>query len=341
MEENQDLFEHYTFVADPNQSPIRIDKFLMNKIERVTRNKIQNAIKFGMIRVNKQEVKPNFKIKPGHEITVSLTKPPGTEANILAENIPLDIRYEDDDVLVLYKPPGLVVHPGVGNYRGTLVNALAYHFKDQNLEERMYQEHSGLVHRIDKGTSGLMVVGKTEHAVSHLSKQFFDHTVERKYQAIVWGNFDELSGTITGHIGRNPNNRMQMCVFADGESGKHATTHFKVLEDLYYVSLVECVLETGRTHQIRVHMKYTGHTLFNDDRYGGDAVLKGTIFSKYKTFVANTFKLIERPALHAKIIGFEHPTSGEKMRFESDLPDDMQQTLERWRKYVASRKALM
>lgn len=340
MEEREGIFEHYKFKADPKQSPIRIDKFLMDRIERVTRSKIQNAIRFGMVKVDGKEIKPNFKIKPHMEISVHLTKPQVSNL-IVPEEMPLDIRYEDEDLMVVYKPAGLVVHPGVGNFTGTLINGLAHYLKDQSLENGLFTERSGLVHRIDKGTTGLLVVGKNDYALAHLAKQFFDHTVERKYQALVWGNFDDEGGRIEGHIGRHPNNRMQMTVYPDGETGKHAVTHYKVLEDLYYVSLVECVLETGRTHQIRVHMKHIGHTLFNDDRYGGNAVLKGTIFSKYKTFVQNTFKLIERPALHAKILGFEHPRTGERMRFETDLPEDFLAALDRWRKYVASRKALM
>ncbi len=339
-EQEESAFINHRITADPNQKPMRIDKFLMEKIERVTRSKIQNAIKFGMVKVDGEEVKANYKIRPNQQINVHLTKPHDTSV-IVPEKMDLDIRYEDDDIIVLHKPAGMVVHPGVGNFTGTLVNGLAHHLDGVKLDSGLFAERSGLVHRIDKGTTGLMVACKNEHALAHLAKQFFDHSVTRKYQALVWGNFDEPEGTIDEYIGRNPNNRLQMHVFRDGEGGKHAVTHYKVLEDLYYVSVVECMLETGRTHQIRVHMKHIGHTLFNDDRYGGDKVLKGTVFSKYKTFVQNTFKLIPRAALHAKTLGFDHPTTGERMLFDSELPDDFQQALDRWRKYLETRKEKM
>ncbi len=341
MQLNEDLLEERFIKVDPNQSPVRLDKFLMDRIEKVSRNKIQNAIRFGTIRVNSKEVKPNFKIRPGQEISIVLPKPLGSDQAVLPENIPIDIRYEDDYLMIIHKPPGLVVHPGIGNYTGTLINALAYYYEQSNQEEAFISERAGLVHRIDKNTSGLMVVAKTDEALTGLAKQFFNHSIERKYEAIVWGNFDEPSGTITGNIGRNPHNRLQMFVHEDETKGKHAVTHYKVLEDLYYVSLVECQLETGRTHQIRVHMRYTGHHVFNDDRYGGDRVRKGTVFSKYKSFVENTFKVIPRHALHAKSLGFIHPITKEKMHFEAPQPDDFRECLERWRHYVKTRKELV
>lgn len=340
---NDELFEHHRYVADPKQSPIRIDKFIHDKMAKVSRNRIQNAIKAGAIRVDDKEVKPNFKIKPHHVITVVFPKPPSEDQGIIPEEMPIDVRYEDDDLMVIHKPAGLVVHPGVANTSGTLVNGLAYYLqgKDIPVKEGNRNDRPGLVHRIDKGTTGLLVIAKTELAMTHLAKQFFDHTVKRKYLGIVWGNFEEEAGTIEGHIARNPSNRFQMKVFPDGEVGKHAITHYKVVEDLYYVSLVECQLETGRTHQIRVHMKHTGHPLFNDEKYGGEKIMKGTVFTKYKNFVHNTFKLIDRPALHAQVLGFIHPTTGEEMHFEADLPQDMEDCLDRWRKYVSSRKKLM
>lgn len=338
---NEELFEHYRYVIDPKQKPIRIDKFLITKMEKVSRSRIQAAIRYGAIRVDTKEVKPNYKINPGQIITVVLPRPPH-DGVLLPEKMDLDIRYEDDYLLVVHKPAGLVVHPGVGNYTGTLVNGLVHHFDNLPMKDQSYKDRPGLVHRIDKDTSGLLVVAKTDEAMTHLGKQFFDHTVKRKYVALVWSNFgEEMSGTITGNIGRNPNNRFQMYVFKDGEQGKHAVTHFRVLEDLYYVTLVECQLETGRTHQIRVHMKHKGHPLFNDQKYGGDSIRKGTVYPKYRQFVENTFKVLPRQALHAKILGFVHPITGEDMYFEAEPPEDFTLALERWRKYLNTRKELL
>ena len=340
---NESLFEHQRFVADPKQTPIRIDKFLMDRMLNASRSRIQNAINAGAIRVNDQVVKPNFKIKPGHVVTLVLEEPPREPTEIIPQNIPLDIRYEDDDVMIVHKPAGMVVHPGVGVYEGTLVNALVYYFKNYELpvKEGNYRDRPGLVHRIDKDTSGLLVVAKNDAAMTHLSKQFFDHTVERKYVALVWGEPDEDSGTINLPIGRDPRNPVLKKVLEDGEGGKNAITHFKVLERLYYVSMIECQLETGRTHQIRIHLKHKGHPLFSDHRYGGDRIVKGTVFSKYRQFVENCFKIMPRQALHAKSIGFVHPTSGEKLYFESELPEDFEAVLVKWRNYVAGRKELM
>lgn len=328
---DEDLYEHYSFVAEKGQKPLRIDKYLMNFIENATRNKIQTAAKNGNIYVNDTPVKSNYKVKPFDKIRVMFEHPP-YEYLLVPENIPIDIVYEDDDLLVVNKPAGMVVHPGHGNYSGTLINALTYHF--DNLPNNS-SERPGLVHRIDKDTSGLLVIAKTEFAMTHLSKQFFDKTSEREYIALVWGNVEDENGTITGNIGRHPKNRLQNTVFVDydEEKGKPAVTHYKVLERLGYVTLVSCKLETGRTHQIRVHMKYIGHTLFNDERYGGDKILKGTTFSKYKQFVENCFKVLPRQALHARTLGFVHPTSGKKMQFEADIPEDMQLCIEKWRNY--------
>jgi len=340
-DEKGELYEHHEFIADPGQTPLRIDKFLQMKLKDFSRNKIQNAIHAGYVTVNDEEVKPNQKIKPGHVVRVFYHKP-YKGRSVMPEDIPLDIRYEDDDLMVVHKPPGMVVHPGVGNPNGTLVNALAFYLKDKDIPVKKGNEtdRPGLVHRIDKDTSGLLVIAKTDKAMEHLSRQFFDHTTKRNYLALVWGNFDEKQGTIEGNIGRHPNQRMKRTVFPEGEDGKNATTHFKVIEDLYYVTLVECTLETGRTHQIRVHMKYKGHPIFSDKVYGGNAIVKGTVFSKYKQFVDNCFKILPRQALHARSLGFIHPTTGEEMFFEADLPDDFQDCLDKWRKYVTSRKQL-
>ncbi len=340
---DDELFEHQRFVADPKQKPIRIDKFLMDRMLKVSRNRIQNAIHAGAIKVNDKVVKPNFKIKPGHVVTLVLQEPPRELSEVIPQDIPLDIRFEDDDVMVVHKPAGMVVHPGVGVYEGTLVNALVYYFKNYQLpvKEGNYYDRPGLVHRIDKDTSGLLLIAKNDAAMTHLSKQFFDHSIERKYVALVWGEPEEDNGTIDLPIGRDPKNPVLKKAFIEGESGKDAITHFKVLERLYYVSLVECQLETGRTHQIRVHMKSLGHPLFSDARYGGDRIVKGTVFTKYKQFVENCFKILPRQALHAKSIGFVHPVTGEKMYFESDLPEDFQAVLTKWRNYVAGRKELM
>ncbi|RIV47138.1 RluA family pseudouridine synthase [Flagellimonas pelagia] len=327
---SDDLFEHHRFVASKGQEPLRVDKFLMNFIENATRNKIQQAAKQGHIWVNGAIVKQNYKVKAGDEVKVLFEHPP-YEFLLTPENIPLDIVYEDDTLLVVNKPAGMVVHPGHGNYSGTLINALVYHF--ENLPNNS-SNRPGLVHRIDKDTSGLLVIAKTETAMTHLAQQFFEKSSEREYVALVWGNVEQDEGTIEGNIGRHPKNRLQMTVYPDGEDGKEAITHYKVLERLGYVTLVSCKLETGRTHQIRVHMKYIGHTLFNDERYGGDKILKGTTFTKYKQFVENAFKELPRQALHAKTLGFEHPVTGEFMRFDSELPEDMVNCIEKWRSYA-------
>ncbi|NER12348.1 RluA family pseudouridine synthase [Leptobacterium flavescens] len=329
-QESDDLYEHYNFKAGKGQEPLRVDKFLMNFIENATRNKIQQAAKNGNIWVNDQPVKSNHKVRANDEVKVLFEHPP-YEYLLTPEDISLDIVYEDDVLLVVNKPAGMVVHPGHGNYSGTLINALVYHF--ENLPKNS-NNRPGLVHRIDKDTSGLLVVAKTEEAMTHLARQFFDKTSEREYVAMVWGNLKEEEGTIEGNIGRHPKNRLQMSVFEEEEQGKEAITHYKVIESLGYVSLVSCKLETGRTHQIRVHMKHIGHTLFNDERYGGDKILKGTSFSKYKQFVENCFKILPRQALHAKTLGFEHPVSGEFMRFNSELPEDMTTCIEKWRAYA-------
>ncbi|MGJ5643438.1 RluA family pseudouridine synthase [Formosa sp. S-31] len=332
-EESEDeLYEHYAFTADKGQSPLRIDKYLMNFVENATRNKIQAAAKLGNIYVNGIPVKSNYKVKANDEIKVLFAHPP-YENLLVGENIPIDIVYEDDDVLVVNKPAGMVVHPGHGNYSGTLINALIYHF--DNLPENS-SGRPGLVHRIDKDTSGLLVVAKTEEAMANLSFQFAEKTSEREYVAIVWGNMEDDEGTVEGNIGRHPKNRLQNTVFLgeDADKGKPAVTHYKVIERLGYVTLVSCKLETGRTHQIRVHMKHIGHTLFNDERYGGEKILKGTTFTKYKQFVDNCFKVLPRQALHAKTLGFEHPRTKEFMRFNSEIPEDMVQCIEKWRNYV-------
>lgn len=335
-EQENELYEHHRFLADKGQEPLRIDKYLMNFIENATRTKIQAAAKTGNIYVNDAPVKSNYKVKAGDEIRVLFEHPP-YEFLLVPEDIPLNIVYEDDSLLVVNKPAGMVVHPGHGNYSGTLINALTFHF--ENLPKNS-NERPGLVHRIDKDTSGLLVVAKTEKAMTHLAKQFFDKTSEREYVAIVWGNVEDDEGTIEGNIARHPKNRLQNMVYEDPEIGKPAVTHYKVLERLGYVTLVSCRLETGRTHQIRVHMKHIGHTLFNDERYGGEKILKGTTFTKYKQFVDNCFKILPRQALHAKTLGFKHPVTKEWMRFDSEIPEDMQQCIEKWRSYSNSQELL-
>ena len=333
QELDDELFEHYRFEAGKGQAPLRVDKFLMNLVENATRNKIQQAATAGNIYVNDVPVKSNHKVKANDVVRVLLSHPP-YEYLLEPENIPLNIAYEDDQLLVVNKEPGMVVHPGHGNYSGTLVNALAYHFDNLPLNS---SERPGLVHRIDKDTSGLLVVAKTEQAMAYLTNQFAEKTSEREYIALVWGDVKEDEGTIEGHIGRHVKDRMQMAVFADGSDGKHAVTHYKVLERFGYVTLVSCKLETGRTHQIRVHMKYIGHTLFNDARYGGDKILKGTTFTKYKQFIENCFSVLPRQALHAKTLGFEHPITKEFIRFDTELPQDMAECIEKWRNYSQSR----
>ena len=329
-----DLFEHYKFNASKGQEPLRVDKFLMNFIENATRNKIQQAAKAGHIWVNGTPVKQNYRVKADDEVKVLFEHPP-YEFLLVPEDLPLDVVYEDDALLLVNKPAGMVVHPGHGNYSGTLVNALAYHFEKLPVNSN---NRPGLVHRIDKDTSGLLVVAKTEEAMTHLAQQFFDKTSEREYIALVWGSVAEDEGTVEGHIGRNPKNRLQMQVFPEGEQGKPAVTHYKVLERLHYVTLVSCKLETGRTHQIRAHMKYIGHTLFNDARYGGDKILKGTTFTQYKQFVDNAFKRLPRQALHAKSLGFIHPTTGKTMHFEAEIPEDMASCISKWRQYATHKQ---
>lgn len=336
--DNEELFEHFHFIADPGQEPLRIDKFLMDRIMNATRNKIQTAARDGNIFVNNVPVKPNYKVKAADEISVRFPFPIN-ETEVLPEEMDLDILYEDAAVIVLNKPAGLVVHPGHGNYTGTLVNGLLHHFK--NLPDKSnFQNRPGLVHRLDKDTSGIMVIGKTEPALTHLSKQFSDRTTDRRYHALVWGDFEEESGSIEGHIGRSLKNRKIMHVFPDGEYGKEAKTNFNVLKRFGYVSLVECKLETGRTHQIRAHFKFIGHPLFSDETYGGHRIMKGTTSSKYKQFVENCFALCPRQALHAKTLGFEHPTNGEWMQFDSELPEDMERLLAKWDHYAQHAKEL-
>jgi 23S rRNA pseudouridine1911/1915/1917 synthase len=327
-----ELFEHYRFDVPKGQLLLRIDKYLMNMIPNATRNKIQNAATAGDIYVNEIPVKSNYKVKPLDVVRIMLSHPP-FENRVDPEDIPLNIVYEDDTLLLINKPPDFVVHPGHGNYTGTLVNALAFHFENLPLNS---SERPGLVHRIDKDTSGLLVIAKTEAAMTHLAKQFEAKTTERQYIALVWGNVAEESGIIEGNIARHVKDRMQMAVFADPEIGKPAVTHYKVLERFGYVTLVSCVLETGRTHQIRVHMKHIGHPLFNDERYGGHLILKGTTFTKYKQFIDNCFKVLPRQALHAKTLGFIHPTTKEMMRFDTELPQDFQDCIEKWRNYSKS-----
>src|SRR5690606_7325866 len=334
LPQEEELFEHYSFVGAKGQEPLRVDKYLMNFIENATRNKIQQAAKSGNIQVNGVPVKQNYKVKAGDRVQVMFEHPP-YEFLLAPEDIPLDIVHEDDALLVVNKPAGMVVHPGHGNYTGTLINALVHHF--DNLP-RNSSQRPGLVHRIDKDTSGLLVIAKTERAMAHLAKQFFEKTSEREYIALVWGRVEEEQGIVEGHIGRHPKNRLQMTVFPDGDNGKEAVTHYRVLERLGYVTLVSCRLETGRTHQIRVHMKHIGHTLFNDQRYGGDQILKGTTFTKYRQFVENAFKILPRQALHAKTLGFVHPGSGKAMRFDSELPLDFADCLEKWRAYAKNQE---
>ncbi|WP_430971775.1 RluA family pseudouridine synthase [Sunxiuqinia rutila] len=329
------LYEHYKLIVDAGQKLLRVDKFLVNRIDNASRSRIQAAAEAGNILVNGQAVKSNYKVKPGDEVAIVMDFP-RRELKIIPEHIPLDIVYEDDQLLVVNKQPGLVVHPGHGNYSGTLVNALAYYYQDLPLFKTT-DPRPGLVHRIDKNTSGLMVVAKTELAKVKLSQQFFDKTTKRQYVALVWGTPKEPTGTIEGNIGRSVKDRQVFTVYPEGEHGKHAVTHYKVLEELGYVTLVQCQLETGRTHQIRVHMKYLGHPLFNDDTYGGNQVLRGTTFAKYKQFVHNCFNVLPRQALHAKTLGFIHPVTGEEMLFDSELPEDMSQAIDKWRAYIANR----
>lgn len=332
-EETGQLYEHFRVVADRKQSPIRVDKFLFDRLVNTSRNRIQKAADAGFVMANGKPVKSNYKVKGGDVLTVMMDRP-RYDNDIIPEDIPLQIVYEDEDLLVINKPAGLVVHPGCGNYTGTLVNAIAWHLRD-NPEYDPNDPQVGLVHRIDKDTSGLLVVAKTPDAKTHLGRQFFNKTTQREYNALVWGYVEQDEGTITGNIARHPKDRMQMAVFdPDSGIGKHAVTHYTVLERLGYVTLVKCVLETGRTHQIRAHMKSIGHILFNDSRYGGNELLKGTPSSSYRQFIQNCFSVCPRQALHAKTLGFIHPRTGKPLFFTSELPDDMQQLLERWRNYI-------
>lgn len=335
VEEQNELFEHFRFIADPGQSLLRIDKFLLHRLSDTSRSKIKAAADAGCILVNDKQVKANYKVKPADVVVIMLSYP-RKEYELIPEDIPLDVVYEDESLLVVNKKPGMVVHPAYGNFSGTLVHALAWRYRELDMFTQQ-DNRAGLVHRIDKDTSGLLVVAKNEKAKSHLGKQFYDKTSYRVYQALVWGIPKEPEGTIEGNIGRSPKNRQVMHVFADGSQGKNAITHYKVLEDLGYISLIECRLETGRTHQIRVHMKHIGHPLFNDADYGGDEILKGTTFTKYKQFVDNCFKILPRQALHAKELGFTHPETGQWMQFDSELPEDMSEVIRKWRTYLAGR----
>ena len=332
-QEEQDLYEHLRIVVDKGQSLLRIDKFLMHKIENASRNRIQNAIELGNVLVNNQPVKSSYKVKPQDIISVVLPHPP-RDTEVYPENIPLNIVYEDDDVLVINKPAGLVVHPGYNNYTGTLVNGLVYHFNQ--LPTMLGNDgRPGLVHRIDKDTSGLLLISKNERSMTYLARQFFEHTITRKYLALVWGDL-ETDGTVTGYIGRSAADRRVMAVYDDPDKGKWSVTHYKVLERMSYVTLVECQLETGRTHQIRAHMKHIGHPLFSDATYGGDRIVKGTVFSKYKQFVENCFEVMPRQALHAQTLGFVHPSFKKYMYFEAPLPEDFEAALAKWRKYIGA-----
>lgn len=336
-EGSQDKFERFTFVVDKGQEPLRIDKYILNRIENATRNKIQQAIEEKYVMVNGEPVKANYKVRPLDEIILFSDRDPET-LEIKAQDLPLTIVYEDEHLMVINKAPGMVVHPGCGNYEGTLLNGIAYYLQHENPEiTETNLPRYGLVHRIDKNTSGLLVLGKTVDTLNSLAKQFKQHTVHRRYWALVWGDVEKDEGTIIAHVGRDYRNRRVFTAYPDGEIGKHAITHFKVMERFGYVTLVECRLETGRTHQIRVHMKYIGHTLFNDAEYGGDKILKGTIYSKYKQFVENCFDICSRQALHAKELGFIHPATGKEMMFNSELPVDIKLVIEKWRKYVQTK----
>ncbi len=330
--EEDGLFEHHRIVCDPGQEPYRIDKFLMDRLPNVTRNRVQHGIKEGFVKVNGTEVKPSYKVHPEDEIVIALPEPP-RDNELVAEDIPINIVYEDDDFLIVNKEPGMVVHPAYNNWTGTLVNALAYHFQQLPTMEGN-DGRPGLVHRIDKGTSGLLVVAKTEMAMTNLAKQFFDHSIERTYYALIWGIPKESEGTIDVNLGRSEKDRRVTVAIEDGSRGRTAVTHYKVLKELRYISLIQCNLETGRTHQIRAHFKHLGHPLFNDATYGGDSVVKGTRFSKYKSFVDNAFKMIPRQALHAKSLGFIHPRTKKFVHFESELPQDFQNALTKWEDYV-------
>jgi 23S rRNA pseudouridine1911/1915/1917 synthase len=333
---NDELYERFNIVIDKGQEPLRIDKFLVNRIERATRNKVQQAINTGLVTVNSKEIRPNYKVKAGDSIIVYSDMSP-EDTNVVPEKLALDIVYEDDDLMIINKPAGMVVHPGSGNYTGTLLNGVAWYLKEQQPElSEDTLPRFGLVHRIDKNTSGLLVLAKTDKAMRALAKQFFDHTIRREYISLVWGDLQNDEGTIIAHVGRNQRFRKLFEAYPDGEYGKEAITHYKVKERFGYVTLVECKLETGRTHQIRVHMKYIGHPLFNDDFYGGDKIVKGTVFAKYKQFVDNCFQLCPRQALHARTLGFIHPSTGKEVFFEAPLPNDINSVIEKWRNYVSS-----
>jgi 23S rRNA pseudouridine1911/1915/1917 synthase len=333
--DQQELFEHYRFSVDPGQSLLRIDKYLSARIENISRSRIQNAARAGNILVNNNPVKPNYSVKPRDIVQVVLPTPP-RDIKLVPENIPIKIVYEDDDVIVVNKEPGMVVHPAHGNFTGTLVNALMWHFRDLPLFSTG-ELRPGLVHRIDKNTSGILVIAKNEFALNVLSRQFFERSTDRQYIALVWGVPDPPEGTITGNVGRNTRDRKIMQVFPEGSQGKHAVTRYRVIEEFGYVSLVECKLETGRTHQIRVHFACKKHPLFNDNEYGGDSILRGTSFSSYHQFVRNCFRLLPRQALHAKSLAFNHPVSGKRLFFDSELPADMSQVIDKWRNYIAGR----
>ncbi|UYQ93916.1 RluA family pseudouridine synthase [Chitinophaga horti] len=335
-EGSEEIYERINMVVDKGQEPLRIDKFLLTRIQNATRNKIQQAIEDGMVTVNEKPIKSNYKIRPLDKIIVLSNKNP-EHTEILPENMPLSITYEDEDIMIINKPPGLVVHPGCGNYTGTLVNGLAYYLNEDKTQPIPDIPRFGLVHRIDKNTSGLLAIAKTDKAMNDLAKQFAAHTVQRRYMALVWGNFEEDEGTIVAHVGRHQRFRKIMTAYPDGEYGKEAITHYKVLERFNYVTLVECRLETGRTHQIRVHMQHIGHSLFNDDTYGGDRIVKGTVFTKYKQFVDNCFEVMPRHALHARTLGFIHPRTRKEVHFESPVPDDFTAVLEKWRRYSNNR----
>jgi len=333
QEVNDELYERFNLTVDRGQEPLRIDKFLMSRIERATRNKLQQAINAGLVLVNGKEVRPNYKVKAQDEIILYSDMSP-EDAEVVPEDIPLNIVYEDNDLMMINKPAGMVVHPGSGNYSGTLLNGVAYYLKREGITEEELPRF-GLVHRIDKNTSGLLLIAKTDKAMSQLAKQFYEHTIRRQYLALVWGDLKNDTGTIVAHIGRHLRSRKLFEAYPDGEHGKEAITHYKVVEKFGYVTVVECVLETGRTHQIRVHMKYIGHPLFNDDTYGGDKIVKGTVFARYKQFVENCFAICPRHALHARTLGFVHPTTGKEMFFEAELPKDMNELIDKWRKYVS------
>jgi len=335
IQDQQELFEHHRFTVDAGQSLLRIDKFITSRLENTSRTRVQNAANAGNIMVNNLPAKPNYRVKPGDIIQIVLPTPP-REIELIPENIPINIIYEDDDVIVINKEAGMVVHPAYGNYTGTLINALMWHFRDLPLFQTG-ELRPGLVHRIDKNTSGILVIAKNEYAHNRLAKQFFDRKTDRKYIALVWGTPDPPEGTITGNVGRNLKDRKIMQVFPDGSQGKHAVTHYKVIENIGYISMVECKLETGRTHQIRVHFSFIKHPLFNDEEYGGDKILKGTTFTRYQQFVRNCFKILPRQALHAKSLTFDHPVTRKRLSFESELPEDMRLVIEKWRSYISGR----